>query len=94
MPPTDAERMKPRIALRFSSGRASINDALNTVFPAQLKRPARKPKMQRKTNCFEKQAAIKQGTDSEKPRLITQKRSRVVNFIAPSNNEPSAYAAE
>ena len=41
VPPMDAELIKPMIAPRFSSGRASIKDASNTALPAQFKNEAR-----------------------------------------------------
>ena len=93
-PPTDAELMKPNIALRFSSGKASIKAALKTLFPAQFKSPAKNPKMHIGRNLVEKYAVIRTRPESEKPRLITQNLALGDNLIAPSNNAATTYAAE
>ena len=53
VPPTVTERIDPSIALLFSSGRASINEALNTVLPIQLRIYAIKTKMRIQRNCDE-----------------------------------------
>ena len=71
-PPTDADRINPSIALLFCLGRDNIIEALNTVFPAQLKSPAAKANMHIGKTACEKYAAIRHGMEITNPRLITK----------------------
>ena len=53
-PPTQAALKKPRTAPRFSSGKASINEALKTVLPAQLRNDPKKAKIHNGINSVER----------------------------------------
>ena len=62
-----ADWKKPNIAPRFSSGRAGISDALNTVLPAQLRKAPKNTKMQVSQKIFERYAPTINKTDADNP---------------------------
>ena len=75
VPPTLADCMNPRIVPLFSSGRASISEALKIVFPAVFKNAPIKTKMHIVRKSVDRYANTKKISDSEKPIAKVQKRA-------------------
>ena len=82
-PPTDADDINPRIAPRFSSGSASISEALKIAFPAAFRNPLIKAKMHIGTNWFDKNVSIINMHDAEKLTDMIQKRVFELNWNIP-----------
>ena len=93
LPPTQADWMKPMIAPRFSSGSASINDALKTVFPAQFMNAPRNAKMHMITKFPDKNPRIINTPEAEKPTAMTPNRAFALNGMIPSSTTQAREAA-
>ena len=82
-PPTQAALKNPRIAPRFSSGKANISEALKTVLPAQLRNAPQKSKMHIGINSVARKANTVKTTDDEKPIAIIQNLVFALNLNIP-----------
>ena len=82
-PPTEADEIKPSIAPRFSSGRASISEALKIAFPAALRNPLINAKIQSGINCFAENVSIIKIQEAQKLTDIIQKRDLDLSFNIP-----------
>ena len=80
--------MKPRIAPRFSSGRASIMEALNTELPILFKKAARTAKILTAMKLRPRYARIINTTEQTNPTAMAQNRVLGFSFRMPRSRTP------